>query len=287
MCPTSGIFCLLCLSGLGVFLFLRASIHNQQVIFKDDNDIVVLADGFDKEQINRKTVLMQKGRVKWILDNCPDRRKNTQMIRKLANLFEFNDTIPKSYNVGYYYDAKLLNDSAVAFVNFGISSIKFIDDLKVKSGALKLSSVRDGLKSKQEIDEFLRKCDTLSFQRIVLFMVLIGYGDMSADNIMLQYSEATQTIKFVLIDYEHAFQYVKPTNKELFNSNDRLSVKLLTKVDCQLPQINESINKIKTSMEGAKEIFGNATYDLFKSSVNNFLDNYGMGKFEEYVSGLN
>lgn len=281
MCSTNGIFCLLCLLCLGLFFILGNYIQTTQVIFKDDNAKIVLNDGFDIKNIGSNVVLMQTGKIMWILDN---HNNNTQIVRKLAYLFEFTDVVPKSYDIQYYNGTTFLNNSAIKFVNFGNSGIKFIDKLKSESGSLKLSLVIEGLKTKQEIDEFLRKCDTLSFQRMILFMVLIGYGDITPNNIILQYSQDINKIQFVLIDYDDIFHYNKPINKKLLNATDRLSIKLLAKLDCQLPKITEAINNIRALKGRAKRVLNKHVYELFEESFSNFLGNYGMEKFEEYIN---
>ena len=226
---------------------------------KQFEDYYQIKSGQIESGASAKNMLVKDGKVEWILDS-PIRE--TTIIYKLAKIFNLEDTIPKGYLVEY--DNKIT--TVLEHIDFGTSHLDFLNKLKTESGALGLFTVMNNLKDQTEINKFFEACDSQSYQRMLLFAVLINHRDLAPRNVMLQYSPVDKKIKFKLIDFDDVFNYGRQMiTISLLSFNPNIGKHNLIKI---------SYPNIKKKLTDASMLFEEDGRKNFMTVLNYFLDNY-------------
>jgi hypothetical protein len=202
----------------------------------------------------------------WILDRDPDICKNTQTVKKLATIFGLLDVIPNIYIAECNTEPIL--GSATELIPFGISNLESLNSIKSDHGTISLNDIITKLQSEHELSKFINIVDRLSFQKMILFMVIIGYADISPENVMLQHENGK--VKFKLVNYHNIFRYGKiVVDKGLLTDPD--AAKLRKHMDPKTPELNSIINDVNDRLSAGMMALDADMQTRFKNVVSYFV----------------
>jgi len=209
----------------------------------------------------------------WILDRDPEVCRNTHKVKKLATIFGLLDVVPNIYIAECSIEPTV--GSVTELVPFGISNLESLNAIKSDHGTISLNDVITKLTSDHDLNRFISIVDRLSFQKMIILMVIIGYADVSPENVMLQYEDGK--IKFKLVNYHNIFRYGKIVmDKGLLTTPNTMKLRKYT--DPKMPELDKIINEVVTRISAGMIVLDTDMQDRFKNVVNYFITEHATNR---------